>query len=213
MTAPAQASTRDALLSLLLERGDAAAADMAQALDLSVQAIRRHLRSLAEEGLAESSTAVSGPGRPSNLWRITERGRERFPDGSRRFAPGLLESMRAILPEETLKQLLNQQAEEKAERYRRQLGDGSLQQRLEQLTHLRRDEGYFTSCSPEDDGCSWLLQEVHCSVQRIAEEFPVVCDQELLLLRSTVPDCRVERVHWRLEGGHACGFRITPIEN
>ena len=213
MTAPAQASTRDALLSLLLERGDAAAADMAQALDLSVQAIRRHLRSLAEEGLAESSTAVNGPGRPSNLWRITERGRERFPDGSRRFALGLLESMRAILPEETLKQLLNQQAEEKAERYRRQLGDGSLQQRLEQLTHLRRDEGYFTSCSPEDDGCSWLLQEVHCSVQRIAEEFPVVCDQELLLLRSTVPDCRVERVHWRLEGGHACGFRITPIEN
>jgi DeoR family suf operon transcriptional repressor len=22
----------------------------------------------------------------------------------------------------------------------------------------------------------------------------------------------VERVHWRLEGGHTCGFRITPIE-
>ena len=118
---------------------------------------------------------------------------------------------RINLPEETLKQLLNQQAEEKAERYRRQLGDGSLQQRLEQLTHLRRDEGYFTSCSPEDDGCSWRLQEMHCSVQRIAEEFPAVCDQELLLIRRTMPDCQVERVHWRLEGGHACGFRITPL--
>ena len=91
--------------------------------------------------------------------------------------------------------------------------DGSLQQRLEQLTRLRRDEGYITSCSPEDDGLSWRLQEVHCSVQRIAEEFPAVCDQELLLIRRTVPDCRVERVHWRLEGGHACGFRITPIES
>jgi DeoR family suf operon transcriptional repressor len=22
----------------------------------------------------------------------------------------------------------------------------------------------------------------------------------------------VERVHWRLEGGHTCGFRITPLE-
>ena len=212
MTAPAQASTRDALLSLLLERGDAEAADMADALDLSVQAIRRHLRSLAEEGLAESSTAISGPGRPSNLWRITERGRERFPDGSRRFALGLLDSIRASLPEETLKQLLNQQAEEKAEQYRQQLGDGNLQQRLEQLTRLRREEGYITSCSPDDDGRSWRLQEVHCSVQRIAEEFPAVCDQELLLIRRTVPDCRVERVHWRLEGGHACGFRITPFE-
>ncbi len=45
----------------------------------------------------------------------------------------------------------------------------------------------------------------------IAEEFPAVCDQELLLIRRTVPDCLVERVHWRLEGGHACGFRITPL--
>ena len=96
MTAPAQASTRDALLSLLLERGDAEAADLAGALDLSVQVIRRHLRSLAEEGLAESSTAASGPGRPSNRWSLTERGRERFPDGSRRFALGLLPCLSRI---------------------------------------------------------------------------------------------------------------------
>ena len=50
-------------------------------------------------------------------------------------------------------------------------------------------------------------------MQRIAEEFPAVCDQELLLIRRAIPDCNVERVHWRLEGGHACGFRITPLES
>ena len=127
-------------------------------------------------------------------------------------ALGLLDSMRATLPEETLKQLLNQQAEDKAQHYRHLIGEGTIGQRLEHLASLRRDEGYITTCSPESDGLSWRLQEVHCSVQRIAEEFPAVCDQELLLIRSTVPDCQVERVHWRLEGGHACGFRITPFE-
>jgi DeoR family suf operon transcriptional repressor len=45
---------------------------------------------------------------------------------------------------------------------------------------------------------------------RIAEEFPMVCDQELQLMRHTFPDCQVERIHWRLEEGHSCGFRITP---
>ena len=50
MTSPVQASTRDALLSLLLERGDADAADLAGALNLSVQAVRRQLKSLAEAG-------------------------------------------------------------------------------------------------------------------------------------------------------------------
>ena len=72
-------------------------------------------------------------------------------------------------------------------------------------------DSYVTVCSRDDDGVSWRLEEAHWSVQRIAEEFPAVCDQELLLIRRTVPDCRVERVHWRLEGGHACGFRITPL--
>ena len=91
-------------------------------------------------------------------------------------------------------------------------GKASLEARLEHLARLRRDEGYVTVCSRDDDGISWRLEEAHCSVQRIAEEFPAVCDQELLLIRRTVPDCRVERVHWRLEGGHACGFRITPLE-
>ena len=212
MSAPAQASTRDALLSLLLERGDAEAADLATDLALSVQVIRRHLRGLADDGLAQACASATGPGRPSNRWSLTDKGREHFPDGSRRFALGLLDSMRATLPEETLKQLLNQQAEDKAQHYRHLIGEGTLGQRLEQLASLRRDEGYITTCGPESDGHSWRLQEVHCSVQRIAEEFPAVCDQELLLIRRTVPDCQVERVHWRLEGGHACGFRITPRE-
>ena len=212
MGSSVQASTRDVLLTLLLERGDADAADLAETLNLSVQAIRRQLRSLAEAGLTEAIPNVSGPGRPSNRWRLTDQGRAQFPDGSQRFALGLLNSMRASLPEDTVRTLLNQQAEDKANRYRDRIGNGPLQQRLEQLASLRRDEGYVTICSPEDDGVSWRLQEVHCSVQRIAEEFPAVCDQELVLIRRTVPDCQVERVHWRLEGGHACGFRITPLD-
>ena len=210
MSAPAQASTRDAVLNLLLKQGEMEAGELADQLGISVQAMRRHLRALETEGLIACSSASRGPGRPSFRWSLTGQGRDRFPDGSGRFALGLLDSMRASLPEETVRDLLNQQAEDKASHYRTLLGDGPLEQRLERLADLRRDEGYVTICSPDDDGHSWRLQEVHCSVQRIAEEFPAVCDQELLLIRRTVPDCTVERVHWRLEGGHACGFRITP---
>lgn len=212
MSLPVQANTRDAVLTLLLEQGEAEACELARAQGISVQAMRRQLRSLGEAGLVEASTSSGGPGRPSNRWRLTSHGRRRFPDGSDRFALGLLDSMRASLPEETVRELLDQQAEAKAIRYRDQLGTLPLPQRLERLAALRREEGYATHCDPDDDGRSWRLQELNCSVQRIAEEFPAVCDQELLLIRRTIPDCQVERVHWRLEGGHACGFRITPNE-
>jgi DeoR family suf operon transcriptional repressor len=61
---------------------------------------------------------------------------------------------------------------------------------------------------PNDDK-AWVVSEFHCSVMRIAEQFPCVCDQELQLIRHTFPDCQVERVQWRLEKGHSCGFRLS----
>ena len=210
LTAPAtrEASTRDAALTVLLRRGQATAAELAEQLQVSVQAMRRHLRSLEEEGLVEASCSGEGPGRPSNRWQLTTKGQGQFPDGSEDFALSLLESMAGSLPPGTVQELLEQQARDKAEAYRRQLGVGSLQQRLERLVELRRREGYVAECC--SDGDSWVISEVHCSVMRIAEQFPCVCDQELQLLRQTFPDCQVERVHWRLEQGHSCGFRLSP---
>jgi DeoR family suf operon transcriptional repressor len=215
--------TRESALALLLREGDCTAGALAARLRVSVQVMRRHLRSLEDDGLVESSPAAEGPGRPSNRWRLTEAGRQRFPDGSEHFALGLLQSMSATLPAETVRQLLQLQAMEKAGEYRRLIGAGALRQRLERLVELRRREGYVAECHPDPEapapsaaplpGCeeAWLMSEFHCSVMRIAEEFPMVCDQELQLLRHTFPDCQVERVHWRLEEGHSCGFRLTPL--
>ncbi len=204
-----EASTRQATLTLLLRRGQATAALLAEQLGVSVQAMRRHLRSLEDEGLVEASSTGAGPGRPSNHWQLTAKGQGQFPDGSEDFALGLLESMVGSLPPGSVQTLLEHQARDKAVSYRRQLGDGSLQQRLERLVELRRREGYVAECCA--DGNGWVISEFHCSVMRIAEQFPCVCDQELQLLRKTFPDCSVERVHWRLEEGHSCGFRLSPL--
>ena len=207
-------ATRDAVLALLLRQGEATAADLASSLGVSVQAMRRHLRSLEEDALVEASTAVAGPGRPTNHWRLTHRGQEQFGDGSETFALGLLQSMAATLPADTVSNLMEQQAEQKARTYRSQIGSGPLEDRLERLTELRRAEGYVADLGldPSDDPAqkAWVIREHHCSVMRIAEEFPQVCDQELLLLRLTFPDCQVDRVHWRLQEGHTCGFRLRP---
>jgi DeoR family transcriptional regulator, suf operon transcriptional repressor len=212
MSATAQAHlqppTREAVLSFLLRRGEATAGELAQQLGVSVQVTRRHLRSLQDEGLVEASPSPEGPGRPSNRWRLTTEGQAHFPDGSQHFALGLLASLAGHLPAQTLNTLLERQALQKADEYRQRLGEAPLAERLARLVDLRRAEGYVAECSA--DGDSWVISEFHCSVMRIAEQFPCVCDQELQLIRHTFPDCAVERVHWRLEAGHSCGFRLTP---
>jgi len=203
--------TREAVLALLLRQGEATAADLADRLSVSVQVMRRHLRGLEEMGLVEASPTPEGPGRPSNRWRLTTGGHQRFPNGSEHFALGLLHSLAKAMPTDALRLLLNQQAVEKAGDYRRRIGSGSLAERLERLVELRRQEGFVAECQPDpEQGGAWVISEFHCSVIRIAEQFPMVCDQELALISHTFPDCRIERVHWRLEEGHSCGFRLSP---
>ena len=74
MSASTQAPTRDAALAHLLRHGEATAAEMADNLQVSVQIMRRHLRSLEDEGLVEACTTGDGPGRPSNRWHLTAEG-------------------------------------------------------------------------------------------------------------------------------------------
>lgn len=209
----APSPTRDAILALLLRHGACTAAQLADELKVSVQAMRRHLRSLEEDDLVASSTTTEGPGRPSNHWRLTSKGQGRFPDGSEHFALGLMESLAGSLPPEAVQQLLERQARQKAHDYHQQIGNGPLEERVQQLVELRRREGYVAECTPDgsQNPGGWVLSEYHCSVMRIAERFPCVCDQELQLIRHTFPDCQVERVHWRLERGHSCGFRLSPL--
>lgn len=212
MSATAQAQpqtpTRTGLLAILLRLGEATAADLASKLGVSVQVTRRHLRSLEDDGLVEASPSGDGPGRPSNRWRLTSAGQGQFPDGSENFALGLLNSLAGQLPDDTLKSLLDLQAVQQAADYRQRLGDAPLEARLARLVELRKAEGYVAECLAE--GNSWIISEFHCSIMRIAEQFPCICDQELQLIRHTFPDCDVERVHWRLQEGHSCGFRLTP---
>ena len=213
MGAQAQAPTRETTLTLLLRQGETSAATLAETLGISVQAMRRHLRSLEDDELVEASPTPAGPGRPSNLWRLTSKGHQHFPDGSENFALGLLESMAATLSPEVMADLLRQQAIEKATLYRKQLGNAPLEERVRALVNLRLQEGYVSDMQPAPTGPGWCVSEFHCSVQRIAEEYPAVCDQELQLIRHTFPDCLVERVHWRLESGHSCGFSIAPKQD
>ena len=98
MGASAQAPTRQATLTLLLRQGQVSASALAEQLNISVQAMRRHLRTLEDEGLVESRAVSAGPGRPSNQWRLTKQGHQHFPDGSETFALDLLESMVTSLP-------------------------------------------------------------------------------------------------------------------
>ena len=210
MTAEVQATTREATLSLLLRQGENSAGNLAALIGISVQAMRRHLRSLENDGLVESRSTAEGPGRPSNLWQLTNQGHNCFNNGigSEQFALDIMAAIETNMSKENMAEMLSLQTIEKAISYRRKIGTGSLNVRLQKLIELRKQEGYLSELNLSSDGSSWYLNAFHCSIISIAEEHPIVCDQELQLIRSIFPDCEINRVQWRLENGHSCGFQV-----
>tara|TARA_Y100001968_G_scaffold326141_1_gene368666 strand:- start:1266 stop:1910 length:645 start_codon:yes stop_codon:yes gene_type:complete len=207
------ASTRDSTLTFLLREGSSSASTLAGFLGISVQAMRRQLRNLEIDGLVASAAIAIGPGRPSNLWQLTFQGQNLFNNstGNNQFALDLLNSIEDKFNNEGMHKLLSHQTTKKVNSYRRLIGKGKLSIRLQKLVELRNAEGYLAEIHPCSDGSkSWFLKAFHCSIRKIAEKYPIVCDHELELFRTVFDDCKVSRVHWRIESGHSCGFQITP---
>ena len=210
MSTEGKPPTKEATLTILLREGESNAKQLASLVGISVQAMRRHLRSLEDQGIVMASSIRRGPGRPSNFWQLTPLGHKAFQDSSEDFAIGLLASINRTLPPEEITRLLQKQATTKANLYRKKIGTGSIQSRLKKLIELRRLEGYLTESEPEPKKGGWIVNAFHCSIKKIAEEHPIVCDQELDMIRQALPDCIIERIQWRIEGGHSCGFHILP---
>ncbi|WP_271253355.1 iron-sulfur cluster biosynthesis transcriptional regulator SufR [Pseudanabaena sp. Chao 1811] len=208
--------TKQDILQHLLKRGEVTAQDLADRLDISPQAIRKHLKDLEAEGLIYHTAEQVGMGRPQFIYALTVAGRDRFPDSYNQFAVNFLDTLIDTLGKEQVSEVLQKQWQRKAQNYKSQLGGGSLKQRLEKLAEIRRSEGYVTEWFPVEgnsqDQQSFIFTEYNCAIAHVAESFPSVCGHELEMF-ATVLDCPVERTHWMVNGEHRCGYLIQELAN
>ncbi len=205
MTKPV--STKQEILKYLLESPEAKAQKIAQTLEISPQAIRRHLKDLEIEGLIEYESVQVGMGRPQYLYRLTKQGKERFPTRYGEFAVSFLDTLSQTIGEEQVFEVLRKQWERKAADYQEHLGQGSIEERLSKLVQLRKEEGYMAEIYPHSAN-KFILLEHRCAISEVAESYPSVCGNELEMFSAILPDCIVERTHWLNNGEHTCGYLI-----
>ena len=81
-TPEGDAPTRARVVRSILENGPSTTAELAQRLELTPAAVRRHLDHLVEEGtLASAEQRVYGSrgrGRPAKIFKLTDAGRDEF---------------------------------------------------------------------------------------------------------------------------------------
>ncbi|MFN3927334.1 MAG: iron-sulfur cluster biosynthesis transcriptional regulator SufR [Pseudanabaenaceae cyanobacterium] len=212
-SAKAPLDTKQEILHLLLKQGQMSAQGLAEALQISPQATRRHLQELENEGLVSYTPVVVGMGRPQHLYHLTKQGRDRFPAGYDQFTVSFLDTLTESLGKEQVQQVLAKQWQKKAEAYRAQIGTGTLAEKIQKLAELRQAEGYITDWSIVPETGDLLYTEYNCAIATVAESFPAVCSHELEMF-SAIFDVPVERTHWLVDGQHRCGYLIksSPVK-
>jgi len=223
MVTTQQPSTKQDILQHLLKQGQATAHQLAAELDISPQAIRRHLKDLETEELISYQTIQVGMGRPQHVYQLSNKGRDRlqrtlsdrFGDSHGQFAVSLLGTLAETVGYDQMSSILRKQWERKALEYRDLVGNGSLQERVANLVELRKAEGYMAEWYPvessdadKDSGSQFILTEHNCAISNVAESFPSICGHELEMFATVLPDCKVERTHWLINGEHRCGYLV-----
>ncbi|MBD0268028.1 MAG: iron-sulfur cluster biosynthesis transcriptional regulator SufR [Cyanobacteria bacterium Co-bin8] len=214
MTSLHHPSTKEDILKYLLKHGESTAQALADHLEVSAQAIRRHLKDLEAEALIEHRAVQEGMGRPNHFYRLSRKGRDHFPAQYDEFALSLLNTLTETVGKDQVGTILRKQWERKALEYRQQVGEGAIADRVATLVHLRQEEGYMTEwhrVEPENGAetrAKFVITEYNCAISHIAETFPTVCGHELEMFQVALPDCLVTRTHWLVHGEHRCGYLI-----
>ncbi|NHC37489.1 iron-sulfur cluster biosynthesis transcriptional regulator SufR [Scytonema millei] len=219
MVTTQQPSTKQDILQYLMKQGQATAQELATELDVSPQAIRRHLKDLEAEELLLYQAVHLGMGRPQHVYKLSDKGRDRLRrtindaggDSHGQFAVSLLDTLAQTVGREQMGTILRMQWERKALEYRDRVGEGSLQERVANLVELRKAEGYMAEwyfVNEENSARGFIITEHNCAIANVAESFPVVCGHELEMFATILPDCQVERTHWIIDGEHRCGYLV-----
>ena len=137
-----QSSTKQDILNYLLKDVRATASRLAKALNVSPQAIRRHLKDLEGEELIIYASEQVGMGRPQHVYHLSDKGKERLRrevgDSYGKFTVSLLDTLAETVGRDQVSSILQKQWERKAEEYRQYLDKGSLHQRVATLVELRK---------------------------------------------------------------------------
>jgi predicted ArsR family transcriptional regulator len=198
-------TTRERVARSILVNGPSTAAALAERLDLTAAAVRRHLDQLLDEGMLESrevrSLAVRGRGRPARAFALTDLGRDSFDQQYDDLAAQALRFLSETGGDDAVRAFARRRMSFIEERYGEVAAGNPDLGPAEALAVLFTDEGYAASVRSGPVG-EQLCQQ-HCPVAHVAHEFPQLCEAETEAI-SRVLGSHVQRLATIAHGDGVC---------
>jgi DeoR family transcriptional regulator, suf operon transcriptional repressor len=198
-------STRDLMRDLLAANREATVFEIASTLGLNQANIRRHLEVMRAEGLVDVTMRRSGIGRPSYVYRLTERAEEMSA-----HYPRLVDRMvrkLATRPDAgpLLTQLFDGVADDVAGAHMPMVKGTTIADRVAETSVALKDEGIVDHWRQEDDG--FHLLNTTCPYMRAAEASDAPCHADHKVVQTLI-GAPVEQVTRIIDGHHACEYVV-----
>jgi predicted ArsR family transcriptional regulator len=211
--------TRDAVARLVQQSGPLTAAALAERLDLSPAAIRRHLDALVADGtFAEVQPRASalrprGRGRPARTYALTDAGRARFGHAYDDLASTALRYLRASGGDAAVVAFAEHRARTLGERIEARLAEQPVNlpaRKAALVAEVLTEEGYAASAAPAGQGTQ--ICQHHCPVAHVAAEFPELCEAETRALAEAM-GTYVQRLATIAHGDGICTTHVPDGRN
>jgi predicted ArsR family transcriptional regulator len=206
-------ATRRRVARSVLENGPSTAAALAERLDLTAAAVRRHLDALVAEGTLEAREqrpyGPRGRGRPARVFAVTGAGRGAFGQQYDDLAASALEFLAVVGGDEALDAFARQRVSGLRERIAPALvgqEGGDAAARAEAVAAALSAQGYAASTRTTGAGAVQLCQH-HCPVAAVAERFPQLCEAETEML-SGLLGTHVQRLATIAHGDGVCTTHV-----
>ncbi|PWJ50664.1 transcriptional regulator [Quadrisphaera granulorum] len=222
------ASTRERVSRTVLSRGPVTAAQLAVDLGITPAAVRRHLDSLAAEGLVRQAPLLTGPagrrpGRPARGWVATDAGHAAAPGSYDDLATAALAALEREAGRPALERFARERADELVDRHRESVeaAGSTPAARALALAEALSGDGYAARTAvlghpaPRGHGsaatavpASVQLCQGHCPVQAVATRYPELCEAETEAFARLI-GAPVRRLATLAAGHHACTTHVT----
>jgi predicted ArsR family transcriptional regulator len=197
--------TRKRVARAILVRGPSTAAELAEELDLTPAAVRRHLDHLAEDGTLEAREqrvyGQRGRGRPAKVFALTEAGRDAFDQAYDDLATEALRFLAETAGEEAVVEFARRRMSFIERDYHAIVADQPELTPAEALAKVFTAEGY--AAGVRDLPIGQQLCQQHCPVAHVATEFPQLCEAETEAI-ANVLGTHVQRLATIAHGDGVC---------
>jgi len=199
-------ASREGIVQQLRARGGVSADELAAALGVSKQCVRKHLDVLERGGYVEHAPERGDRGRPALVFRLTPKAEELFPKRYDLIARAVLRQVGEVWGERGLDAVFCGCASETVASLRPQLAGLGFDARVRRLTELLGEMGYEAEAERLPDG-SYVVTEWNCPQAELAREYRQLCDQELIVYRELL-GTEVFRESRIAGGASRCAYRV-----